>query len=242
MRLIRLLFLLILVLTIGLLPQQKAAAQKLRSDAVYLKNGSVIIGHIIQNDSINGLKIANDCGIWFLKPNEIDSIGIHPRKGFFIAKPKGYINISNAGLLMGYENFPVPSLTMVHGLKINPALSAGIGLGYEHFDRNVLPVFADVRYFFYTQGFSPYVYGQAGYSVTLERQLSDFKRTFGGPMLSIGAGIRAGVAKHSAFMFSISYRFQKLSYKSNHPWEPGTMREVHTHYNRIAITLGFLFE
>jgi hypothetical protein len=243
----RFLFWLILVLAIGLLPQQKAAAQKIRGDAVYLKNGSIITGRIMQNDSLNGLKIANECGIWLINPGEFDSIGVQTYGRYFTAKPKGYTNISSAGLLFGYENIPVPSITMVHAYKFSQGLLAGIGLGYEYFDWGVLPLFADARYYFYDEGFSPYIFGQAGYSITLERKPVDFwggsqERTFGGPMLSAGAGIRAGVSKHSAFTLSIAYRFQKLSYESFSNWEPETQRIVSNHYNRIAVTIGFLFE
>jgi len=234
-------------LAIGLLPQQKAAAQKLRGDAVYLKNGSVITGSIVENDSLNGLKIANDCGIWLYTFQEIDSIGSQTTGRFYRAKQKGYVNYSNVGLLLGYENFPIPSLNMVHGYKLRPDLSAGIGVGYEYFDWGVLPVFADVRYYFYDQGFSPYLLGQAGYSITLERKTSNdwsgsTKRSFGGPMLSAGAGIRAGISKYAAFTFSIAYRFQRLSSERNNQWEPGTSRIVVNHYNRIAVIVGFLFE
>jgi hypothetical protein len=244
---IRFLFWLILVLAIGLLPQQKVAAQKLRGDAVYLKSGSVVTGRIMENDSINGLKIANDCGIWFYKLQEIDSIGPQTTGRFYRAKHKGYVNYSNVGLLFGYENFPIPSLNMIHGYKFRPDLSGGLGIGYEYFDWGVMPVFADVRYFFHGQGFSPFLFGQAGYSITLERNTSNnwggsTKRSFGGPMLSAGAGIRAGISKNSAFIFSIAYRFQRLSHETINQWDLGTSRIIHTHYNRIAISIGFLFE
>jgi hypothetical protein len=243
----RFLFWLILILAIGLLPQQKAAAQKLRGDAVYLKNGSVVTGRIMENDSINGLKIANDCGIWLYTFQEVDSIGPQTTGRFYRAKQKGYVNYSNVGLLFGYENFPIPSLNMIHGYKFRPDLSGGIGMGYEYFDWGVLPVFADVRYYFYGQGFSPYLLGQAGYSITLERNTSNdwgssAKRSFGGPMLSAGAGIRAGISKYAAFTFSLTYRFQKLTHESSNQWDPGTSRIIHTHYNRIAFSIGFLFE
>jgi hypothetical protein len=240
------LFWLILVLTFGLLPP-KAAAQKLRGNAVYLKNGSVVTGRIIQNDSIEGLKIANDCGIWFFEPNEFDSIGHFAGGNRFTAKNTGYVNLSYGGLLFGFETTPSPSVNMVHAWKFGQNFSAGAGLGYEYFDWDVVPVFSDFRYSFYSERFSPFVFGQAGYSFTLDRDQqtwwgTETKRAAGGPMLSFGAGFRAGVASKSAFIFSFAWRFQKLSYESTDIWNPGTKREIVNHYNRIAITVGFLFE
>ena len=61
-------------------------------------------------------------------------------------------------------------------------------------------------------------------------------------MLGGGAGIRAGITRNTAFVMSISYRFQRLSYESENMWEPGYKRKTIQHYNRIAFTLGFLFE
>jgi len=240
------LFWLILVLTFGLLPQE-AAAQKLRGNAVYLKNGNVVAGRIVQNDSIAGLKIANDCGIWFFEPNEFDSIGHFAGGNRFTAKKNGYTNLSYAGFLFGYETTPSPSANMVHAWKFGKKVSVGAGLGYEYFDWAVLPVFSDVRYYFYPERFSSFIFGQAGYSFTLDRDEqfwwgTETKRAPGGPMLSLGAGIRAGVAPKSAFIFSFAWRFQKLSSESTDMWNPGTTREIVNHYNRIAITVGFLFE
>lgn len=247
MRFLRFNFWLILVMVIGLLPFSRVAAQKLRGDAVYLKNGSIVAGRIIQNDSIRGIKISNDCGVWVFEPHEFDSTGRYFGDRFFSSKNKGYVNISTFGLLFGYENFPIPSLTMIHGMKVKPGLSGGVGIGYEYFDWGVVPVFADARYYFYDSGFSPYLLAQAGYAITLERNPNNnwgnqVKRTFGGPLLSAGAGIRAGISKNSAFTFSIAYRFQKLTYNTTSEWEPGTTRIVEKHYNRIAVTVGFLFE
>ena len=124
----RFLFWLIISFATGLLPVNKAAAQNIRANAVFLKNGSVITGRIIQNDSIAGLKIKNTCGVWFYKPIEYDSIGHFPGGKYFIAKNKGYFNISGLGLLFGAESSPIPSIQMIQGYKFHPRLTTGLGL------------------------------------------------------------------------------------------------------------------
>lgn len=250
MMFIRFHFWLILVLAIGLLPTERVAAQKLKGDAVYLKNGSVIIGKITLNDSVLGIRIVNDCGIWLITPAEYDSIGIHQDTKYFKAKSKGFYNISTFGLLIGkgtYDNTPVPSFTTVNGYKFNSGFTCGIGTGYEYFDWSVLPLFADFRYYVLNEGFSPYIKAQAGYAFSIGKAASDnwyysIKETFGGPMLSIGAGIRAGFSRNSALLIGISYRFQELSYDEINYWESGTQRRVYTNFNRISFTVGFLFE
>ncbi|MGB4206066.1 MAG: hypothetical protein WBJ84_10675 [Bacteroidales bacterium] len=242
----RFLFGFIIIFITGLLSVKMAAAQKLYGDAVYLKNGSVITGTIIQNDSIKGLKIANDCGIWFFKHSEYDSIGFFPGGKYYIAKNKGYFNLSSIGLLFGIDATPVASVTMINGIKLSSKFSSGIGIGYEYFVWSVLPVFADVRYYFSNKGFSPLLIGQFGYSVSLENLPSyywdrSYNKTFGGIMWSLGGGIRAGIAQKTAFIAGIHYRFQKLSRESD-SWSPGEKNLIHSNYNRVAISIGFLFE
>lgn len=241
---------LIFILTIGLLLPE-VAAQKSKGDAIYLKNGSIVTGKITQNDSLAGIKIENKCGIWLYQNHEIDSLGSKTGGKYFVAKPNGYFNISSVGLLFGQGESGadvVSSITMVNGYKLLPGFTGGIGLGYEHYDWGVLPLFADARYYFTNQGFSPFLFAQAGYSFTLEQNFENnnwgnqITKTYGGSMFSGGAGIRAGIARHSAILISLSYRFQKLSYDSFNYWDSGAARRTFTNYNRIALTVGFLFE
>ncbi len=241
---------LIVLMNLGF-PFQRAAAQKLRGEAVYLKNGSVVTGKIVQNDPLAGIKISNDCGIWLYSVSEIDSLGVNPYVRYYTAKTKGYYNISSVGLLIGEGNTagPVlPSFTTINGYKFLPGLTSGIGVGYEYYDWSVLPLFADARYFFSNEGFSPFLLAQGGYSFSLEQNFDNnyygnqITKTYGGPMFGAGAGIRAGIARHSALLISLSYRFQKLSYDSENYWEPGVERTSVTNYNRIALTASFLFE
>ncbi len=240
----------LLVLIFGLLLNE-VAAQKLKGDAVFLNNGSVVTGRIIQNDSAAGVKISNKCGIWFYPYNEIDSVGANPGVRYYTSKSKGYYNISSVGLLIGEGNTAsgvLPSFTTISGYRFLPGLTNGIGVGYEYFDWSVLPVFADVRYFFINEGFSPFLFAQGGYSFTLEQNFDNnywgnqVTKTYGGIMFGAGAGIRAGIARESALLISLSYRFQKLSYDSHNYWDLGSSRRTFTNYNRIALTVSFLFE
>lgn len=243
---LRFLFWLIISFASGLLPLNKAAAQNFRGNAVFLKNGSVITGRIIQNDSTDGVKIANSCGVWFFKPGEIDSLGSHRGEKVFVSEKNVYFNHSGLGLLFGIDQSPLPSFQMVNGYKFHPKLFTGLGVGYEYYDWSVLPVFADFRYYFFDQGFSPGFMVQAGYSFKLENLPGNYwesnKTTFGGFLWSAGAGIRAGITKNSALTIMVAYRFQKLSYESSNFWDPGSKIKTYMHYNRVAVSVGFLFE
>lgn len=243
---LRFLFWLIISCASGLLPVNKAAAQKFRSNAVYLKNGSVITGRIIQNDGIAGVKIANKCGVWAFTTAEIDSIGWHRNESMFFTKQKGYFNHSAMGLLFGIDQSPLPSITMTNGYKFHSKLFTGLGVGYEYYDWSVLPVFADIRYYITDHGFTPGFMVQAGFAFKLENlpvnMWESNKKTFGGFLWSAGAGIKAGIARNTALTFNVSYRFQKLSYEWVNPWDPGSQSRSFTNYNRVTVNIGFLFE
>lgn len=242
----RFLFLLIISFASGLLSVKMAAAQNIRANAVFLKNGSVITGRITENDSIAGVKIANKCGVWAFTSTEIDSIGWHRNESVFFAKQRGYFNHAAMGLLSGIDQSPLPSIIMTNGYKFHPKLYTGLGVGYEYYDWSVLPVFADIRYYLADHGFAPGFMVQAGYAFRLENVHGNFwegdKKTFGGFLWSAGAGIRAGIAKNTALTFNVCYRFQKLSYQWSNSWDPGTQNRTYTHYNRVAVSIGFLFE
>lgn len=237
---------------IVLLPQA-ATAQKRTPNAVFLKDGSVVKGKISEPAGTQGLKIENECGVWLFRPGEFDSIGYQRFKKISIThqiKNKGYYNLSYFGANFGSEEPPIPVITTINGYHHNPKFFTGVGLGYEYYDFGVMPLFADIRYFVLDERVSPFMSFQTGYGFAVENIKTNnwgwssgyINETFGGFLLGASAGINFRLTDHSAFNFSLGYRYQKLSYTeqnfdSTNPYH----RRVYTIYNRISFTLGFLF-
>ncbi|MDZ4203682.1 MAG: hypothetical protein U1C46_02575 [Bacteroidales bacterium] len=230
----------------------KASAQSRLPNAVYLKNGSVIKGKIIINDGLQGIRIENDCGSWVYKPNEFDSISYRRFKKIsmdYQFKKKGYYNFSYLGILLGSTGIPIPTLTTINGYHLNQHVFAGIAVGYENYDFGVMPLFADLRYFFLEQKVAPFVALQSGYGFAMENIRNDNwgwasgyeNETFGGFLFGMSTGVSFRISDHSAFKLSLGYRYQKLSYLERRLQGSDYLRRVFTEYNRIGFTLGFMF-
>jgi hypothetical protein len=57
-----------------------------------------------------------------------------------------------------------PSFTVTNGYMFNKHLAAGAGVGFEIFDRNLFPLFAELRYTLWDHKISPFVVIKGGYS------------------------------------------------------------------------------
>ncbi len=225
-------------------------AQKNREMVVYLKSGEVVYGRILSQDSTGNRQISNDCGIRMLGPEEIDHIA---RGGFRRpdVKRSGYYNHSAVALLLGegMDGFqPKPSLTMVNGWHWTQRIFTGLGIGYEHFGRGVLPLFAESKIMLGAESLSPFLSFRIGYSFPVEKQTStDYysivSDTYGGIHLNPEAGIRIATGGMNSLVVSIGYHYQELSYRENNfnGWN-NYSKEVFTNYNRISVKLGFIFQ
>ncbi len=228
-------------------------AQKRKPNAVFLKNGEIVKGKILEHDGALGVKVENDCGVWLFNPSEFDSTGYRHFKKISISqqiKNKGYYNLSYFGANFGSEDVPIPVIASINGYHHNPQFFTGVGLGYEYYDFGVMPLFADIRYFVFDERVSPFLSFQTGYGFAVENIKTNSWRwssgyineTFGGFLLGTSAGINFRVSEHGSFNFSLGYRYQKLSYsEQNFDGARPYHRRVYTIYNRVSFTLGFLF-
>lgn len=133
-----------------------AFAQQKEEDVVYLKNGSVIRGKIIEQIPGVYVKITTDeRNVWVFKMEEIDRITREPylyvtRQRKLLANQKGYFNISEIGLSLsggGWNGVNAGfSLSTINGYRHSRYLSAGILTGIDHYyGLPMIPVALDVR-------------------------------------------------------------------------------------------------
>ena len=130
-----------------------------------------------------------------------------------------YFNITRTELQIS------PSVTMTNGYMFNERWAAGIGVGFEIFDRNMVPVFADIRYTLWDNKVSPYFAMKGGYA------FSDFKtkhydnlnlnyepysisgadfRCYGGLLLNPEMGVKVPLNGNADLLFTVAYRYQKI--------------------------------
>jgi len=150
-----------------------------------------------------------------------------------------YFNTTQISMLMGnrpindqysnvYDsrtNFQIhPSVTMTNGGMINEHWAAGVGIGFEIFDRNLFPVFADVRYNLWENGVSPFFAFKIGYSFSnLKKKHYEnlsiphepfhignaYLRKDGGLMVHPEMGVRVPLTENADLLFTVAYRHQK---------------------------------
>jgi hypothetical protein len=239
----------VLILLISLYFLNDANAQRKSKDAVYLKSGSVIIGKLVQNDSLGGVKISNDCGIWFYNLQDVDSVRVISSLQSQELKKSGYYNLSSMGLLFGEGadgTHPFASLTTVNGWQFGQRVFTGIGLGYEFYEWGVLPVFADVKYFFKQNVVTPFISFKAGYSFPLSKRKSgsdyytQYGQTYGGVLVNPEVGLLIPVGAANAISVTVGYQYQELSYNEIQIYWNAYEKRVYTNYNRISLRVGFL--
>lgn len=146
-------------------------------EVLYLKNGSIIRGAIVEEKYGESVKIQTaDGSVFVYKMDEIEkktkeativqnagnsSYGqavMEKKKG----PTRGYRAFINFGLGAGLGDYGDDKIeiTTVHGYQINPKWFVGIGVGdylYVDWNLEVIPIFAEGRYEFKEGRFSPFV-------------------------------------------------------------------------------------
>lgn len=171
---------------------------------------------------------------------------------------KGLYNNTNVGLLVGSSKnrlkapFSIMSVTDYH---INEKFAVGIGIGADYLEETYIPLVIDIRYYFRTSSFSPYVFLQGGYSIAIEKEVKasdnpiiwDMYSTWimgypptakprGGFLFNPGFGIRKMFGNSFGITFSVSYRFQRLNYEASED------NRLEVDYNRMNIRMGIIFK
>jgi len=178
-------------------------------EVVYLKNGSVVRGSVIEQVPNVSLKIQTaDGSVFAYQMSEVDKITKEESRyvgrnyspfNNHSGNDIGYRGYIDLGYTLGTGIFALDriELTTSHGYQLIPYLFVGAGAGlsyYSDLELFALPIFANVRAYILDNSISPYVDLKIGYSVL------DLKGFYMNP--SIGC-------KVYAFNVSAGYALQK---------------------------------
>jgi hypothetical protein len=216
-------------------------------DAVYLYNGSILKGKVIEN--IAGVStrieivgrniiVIPDSAIKMILMNQ--KIPVRERENLsFPVELAASVNFYG-----GSENSG--GFTFLTSYRFPFRLSVGAGIGVEWFDQQQLPFMGEISYCFLKGSWSPFVYAQSGYALPLSKKDNgDQSEHYGGILAGTGAGIRFDFSKRNALVFRLGYRYQKTkSVYGYYPWySPASSYETirYTEFNRITFAFGFLF-
>ena len=187
-------------------------AQSGYQDVVYLKNGSIIRGIIIEQVPNKSLKIqTKDENVFFFKFEEIEKITkelTEKKKSNNESKKNGFTSINETTFYKGtgsYNEFNTIGFQSINGIKFNPNFSLGFGIGINQGIGNakqstIMPLFLDFRINFGNELISPYFSGDVGYSVFISGADQD------GLMINPNLGIKFAVSSSVSMNFSIGYK------------------------------------
>jgi hypothetical protein len=217
-----------------------------KEDIVYLFNGSILRGKVIEN--VNGVKttieivghniiVVPDSVIKMILLDQVTPAKERENKAS-VAEMAANVNFYGGSKNSG-------GFTFITAYRFPFRLSAGGGIGIEWFDHQQIPFIADVKYCFLKGWWSPYIYAQGGYAVPLSQKGdNDWTEYHGGALAGTGAGMRFNFSRRNALVFSIGYRYQKTETVINsYPWMSSQAYETvrYDEFNRMTFSFGFLF-
>jgi hypothetical protein len=151
-----------------------------------------------------------------------------------------------------------PSFTITNGYMFNKHWAAGAGVGFEIFDYNLFPLFAELRYTLWDHKISPFVVLKGGYSFGSFKAkhydelylnwspyyISDTRfRHYGGFMVHPEIGVKVPLSENSDLLFTVAYRYQKTKSVARKEYDDGQFDEwEHNEYiNRLSFGLAIMF-
>ncbi len=245
----------VLLLSLCLLTGYYGISQNLTEDVVYLKNGSIIRGTIIEYNSEKIIKIETHCrNTWVFNADEVLKMvkeeyesDINTIEGKNNGERK-YKLIIDGAILLGESNaskdIPI-SFNFINEYKFKSWLMAGIGTGIEFFEQKVAPVFIDTKILSNSYETTPFIGLQVGYAFPIDDN-QEWYNSYpggygkGGLLYNAGLGILLNQNETNAISFSFSYRYQRLNYHKYADWS-NTESDIQVNYNRFAIRFGVSF-
>lgn len=234
----KLLFVLIVLLFPGII-----VAQTAMEDVVYLNDGNVLRGKLLERNEGESLKIKISGGsIFFILMDEVDEIKREEAYRPKHYKLKGYVNYTGVERLSGEQDSDATRFQMVNGYQFTPRFSAGIGIAFVdyHDPLNAIPIFGDLRFKLTKSNAAPFIFLKGGYNFSVvpdeEFPIEDHR---GGLILNTGVGIQFDVNDHVGWYFNAGYNIDKMEYEEE-VWGNRNSTTSLT-YKRVHFGLGLAF-
>lgn len=225
------------------------SAQKTK-DVLYLKNGSMIYGKLVEATE-SQYKIRTEDGSIFIYPvTEVEKFVNEPLR-FDGRKKDGFGFALEAGFLVGaqHSEYTAPfSFNFMGNYTSNTKNIFGIGSGVEYIGQSYMPVFAEYKHFLSDRKTTPFMFVRGGrlFHLNGEEQSSDYyypsynnTRSYsGGFSFTLGTGISWAKDENETYL-SFAYRNAHTSYIDKN--SSGMATTYNNTLNRLEIKFGFMF-
>jgi hypothetical protein len=217
-------------------------------DVLFLQNGSVIHGKILESDS-NRVKIKTQFNDIFVYPAiEVERIAVESATAQYPIKEFGYLNFTSIGTVFGsaLNEKPTPfCLDMEHNFRISKNFAFGVTSGLEMLNEMTAPVGGNIKLLVPWFGGNSFYYGiSGGYSISLEKPkyIDDYyeiSKAYGGILFNTEVGIIYPLKENLSFYLAAGYRYNELHYKRKDWWYNSVDRAMY--FNRISLKIGLAF-
>lgn len=242
------LILYVIILTFIALP---LSGQKIK-DALYLKNGSIIYGKLLEI-SENRYKIQTSDGSLFIYSEEEVDKFLKESPGFEGRKQNGAGFALEAGLLIGAQssNYEAPfSFNFLVNYTAGTKNIISVGSGVEFLGSTYTPLFVEYKYLFHDRKTTPFIFFRGGglFHLGGDKESDNQYNPYpsynyptdyrGGASLGFGTGISWNRNESETYL-SFGYRYAQTSYKQrNYNDYRYTYK---SYYNRLEVKFGFKF-
>jgi len=234
----------LIMLTMIALP---LSAQRIK-DAIYLKNGSVVYGKLIEISDNKYRLQTSDGSIFNFSADEVDKF-LKESPRYDGRKTSGIGFATEAGLLIGSQEseFEAPfSFNIIGNYTTGTKNIIGLGSGVEYFGSAFTPVFFEYRRLFNDNKAAPFAFlrGGALFHTGEEDEEDPYNNYYyprdykGGPSITIGTGISWAKEDLETYL-SFAYRHAQTSYKQKNYND--IVYTYKNNYNRLEVKFGFKF-
>lgn len=237
-------FVIFLLLAIIVLP----AFSQRSKDAVYLKNGSIIYGKLLEISG-NVYKIQTSDGSLFnFNSDEVEKF-VKETPRFESRKTSGPGFALEGGILVGSQNSEVNapfSFNIILNLTSNTRNIFGIGSGVEFLGSTFSPVYIEVKRLLNDKKTAPFVFMRGGALIHTGGNDDEdpynpyyYPRSYkGGGTFLLGTGISWAKEDIETYL-SFGYRYAQTSYKQRNYND--VTYTYKNNYNRLEVKFGFKF-
>jgi hypothetical protein len=219
-------------------------AQEQNDDVLYLKNGSIYRGKIVDKNEKTVKLETYDKNMYAVQILDIQEIKSEKslKKPVILYKERGYVHYTELGPLAGSNRASngvttsAFSFQTVNGYKFNQYLFTGIGIGADLYAvQTFVPIVLSVRGDFTKKGNKiPFYFVEGGYSINATSNDVDGIKYKGGNTFAAGLGLKILFNENTGFVIGAGYRFQRSELVEK-------TKTTIEDFDRLTLRIGFSF-
>ncbi len=214
------------------------------NDKVYLNNGSLLIGEIVDYNPGESVTLELENGkILQFSSKQVRKVKMNAGEivdAVSSIKTGRIYNETQFSLLLGESG---SGLSMAHNVlyQLNTEMAIGLGAGIDNYyaeaARDIFPIFVNVKYYLMDLPSSVYIGSKAGYGMIFKNENENLVNARGGMMWNPYFGLRVRSSGIIINLFT-GLKFQKASYEFDTPWEN---RQEEIYFRRIEVGSSVMF-